>query len=121
MNTATFQNAVRTICSKETSVNPSQWSEGNPLLGHCAVIALLAQDHFGGLLLRGSLSDTEFAHLKSHYWNQLPNGSHMDFTAEQFGGKYPNINGKLRSRGQVLKEDTKERYQKFKKRFEDKS
>lgn len=75
-----FKKLLPTICDKETSLDPDGWSSENPLLGHCAVVSLIVQNLFGGELLRASLAGTEFAHMRSHYWNRLPDGTADDFT-----------------------------------------
>jgi len=84
-----FLEILRRICSRETAQNPDEWSRGNPLYGHCAVATLLAQDVFGGRILGVSLEGTEFASMRSHYFNLLPDQSEHDFTREQFGGRFP--------------------------------
>lgn len=91
------------ICDQETSADAKSWSKKNPLHAHCAVVSLLAQDIFGGNLLRASLEEfPEFAHMSSHYWNVLPNGSEIDFTAPQFFGRRPELSGEPRTRSSVL-------------------
>ena len=40
--------------------------------------ALVIHDYFGGELLRAVVGDI------SHYWNQLPDGSIVDMTCDQF-------------------------------------
>lgn len=74
------------ICSFETSSDCLNWSPVNPTYGHCAVASLLAQNLFGGEILRGSLENTPFAYMRSHYWNRLSDGTLQDFTGIQFGG-----------------------------------
>ncbi len=91
------------ICDRETSQDPENWKPENPLWGHCAVVSLVAQNLFGGELLRASLEGTEFAASWSHYWNRLPDGSEEDFTKTQFGGRYPaNLKAEVRERSYVL-------------------
>lgn len=77
------------ICSGETAYDSKSWTSENPLGGHCAIVSAIAQDIFGGEIVRMSLADTEFAHLSSHYWNRLPDGSIEDFTRTQFGDRFP--------------------------------
>lgn len=107
-----FKEILLLICDKETSAAPENWTKENPLLGHCAVVSLLAQDLFGGDLLRASLLETEFAYMRSHYWNKLPDGQEIDFTASQFGDKYPkNLTPEIKERSYVLSyKPTEERY-----------
>ena len=99
-----FKILLPLICDKETSSNPDNWMPGNPLWGHCAVVSVLAQDIFGGELLRASLLNyPEFALMGSHYCNRLPDGTHEDFTASQFGNYYPiNLVAEPRDRSYVL-------------------
>ena len=108
-----FEELLGTICHRETSSDPNGWTEENPLWGHCAVVSLLAQDYFGGTLLRVSLAEVpEFAHMRSHYYNALPDGSVVDFTAPQFGGRYPgDLKAEERTRDHILSfPETKQRY-----------
>jgi hypothetical protein len=110
-----FRDVSTKCCSKETSFVPEYWNKNNPTLGHCAVIALIAQDIFGGELLRASLKETKFAYEKTHYWNLLPDTSEVDFTEEQFMGKKPKLMGEIRTREHILSnKQTKQRYQLFK-------
>ena len=81
-----------TICDRETSQDPEGWTPDNPLWGHCAVVALIVQDYFGGDLLRASLKGTPwFPQNVSHYWNRLPDGTKVDLTEDQFGDSYPTL------------------------------
>lgn len=95
-----FKEILPIICDKDTCYSPDSWSPSNPLSGHSAVVALLAQELYGGEIVCPSSSDAlEFKNLKSHYWNILPDGTEIDFTKEQFGSKYPDkltIRGKSR-------------------------
>ena len=75
------------VASRETSLDPKNWSSKNPLHGHCAVVALLVQEKFGGKFLRASLLEIGgYDGMGSHYWNLLPNGAQVDLTACQFKG-----------------------------------
>lgn len=83
----TFRRLLPTLCDRETSQDAVNWSEHNPLWGHCAVVSLVAQNLFGGQLMRASLAEVPgFERMGSHYWNLLENGQIMDFTRAQFGG-----------------------------------
>ncbi len=109
------------ICSRETSSDPNGYTDTNPLWGHGAVVALLVQDVFGGDLLRASLEGTPFAKMRSHYWNRLPGGMVLDFTASQFGEVYPISfsQAEVRSRDYVLSnQETKTRYELLKKFYD---
>ncbi|HYF10247.1 MAG TPA: hypothetical protein VD967_01415 [Candidatus Paceibacterota bacterium] len=117
-----FQELVPLICARETSADPQNWSEKNPLWGHCAVVSLLAQELFGGSLLRRSLAGIPgLEYLRSHYSNRLPNGEEIDFTLEQFEGRLPeNLPTEERERERALSyPDTERRYALLKKHFEE--
>ena len=107
------------ICDKETSADPVGCVESNPLWGHCAVVALLIQDLFGGELMRASLEETPFAGMRSHYWNRLPGGMELDLTAEQFGNRRPiGLKAEMRPRSYLLSSpETKTRYELLKQRL----
>lgn len=92
------------ICDRETSQDSSGWTPENPLWGHCAVVSLVAQNLFGGELLRGSLTEVPgFEHMRSHYWNKFADGDIEDFTKPQFGANYPNgLKAEVRERSYVL-------------------
>jgi len=64
--------------NRRTSYDPTGWSTMNPAWGQCAVTALVVQDLFGGVVLRGFVNGIE------HYWNRLPNESEVDLTRAQF-------------------------------------
>ncbi|MDD5251329.1 MAG: hypothetical protein PHT12_01675 [Patescibacteria group bacterium] len=96
------------VCDHETSSDPDGWTPENPLHGHCAVVALVAQSLFGGELVRGSLAGyPKWAHLRSHYWNRLGSDQEVrfaDFTAAQFGNDRPDfgLDVELRPRDYVI-------------------
>lgn len=84
------------------------------------VVALLAQDTYGGTIVRDSLEHIpQYKHLKSHYWNQLPDGTEIDFTAEQYLDLTTrNLDGEPRSRSAILADsNTARRYELLKSRF----
>ena len=64
--------------NRRTSYDPQGWSKGNRAWGQCAVTALVVQDLFGGVVVRGFVNGIE------HYWNRLPNQSELDLTRKQF-------------------------------------
>jgi len=108
-----FKELLPIICDCETSQDSAGWTPKNPLWGHCAVVSLVAQNLFGGELLRASLTEVPgFEHVRSHYWNKLPDGSVDDFTKSQFGDNYPNgLKGEVRNRSYVLSyPETAKRY-----------
>lgn len=85
-----FAKLLPTVCDRETSLDPDNWTPENPLWGNCAVVTLVAQGLFGGELRRASLEGhPKWAHMRSHYWNRFPDGSEEDFTEGQFQGDPP--------------------------------
>ena len=108
-----FKQLLPLICDKETTSDPDNWTPENPLWGHCAIVSLVAQNLFGGELLRGSLMEVSgFEHMRSHYWNKLADGSIEDFTKSQFGERYPEgLKAETRDRFYVLSfPETAKRY-----------
>jgi len=88
-----FREILPLICDKETSGDHEGWKPDNPLWGHCAVIAMLANNLFGGKILNGKInfSDSGGKIFKdiSHYWNLLPKEIEVDFSSDQFGKNQP--------------------------------
>ena len=119
MNIEEFKKILPKICDRETSLDPDGWTPENPLWGHCAVVSVLAQQKFGGELLRASLEDTEFARMRSHYWSRLFDDTIEDFTAPQFGDNYPRgLKAETRTVEYVLSNpETNKRYELLLKRF----
>lgn len=114
MDVLQFQKLIKQSCQRETSNDPNGWSDSNPTWGHCAVVSLLAQDYFGGQILRASLGNTPFATSSSHYRNDI-----YDFTAEQFGNTVLNLIFEPRSREYLLSnQNTATRYILLKSMFE---
>ena len=107
-----FQEILPKICDSRTTLDANGWTPDNPLYGHCAVVSAVANNLFGGKILRASLENTPFAHMRSHYINQLPNGNKHDFTKPQFKGIYPQgLKFEERSIEYILKyPDTATRY-----------
>jgi len=116
-----YRTKIREIAQRDTSADPEGWTAENPLWGHCAVVSLLAQEMFGGALVRGSLKDhPSYSYLRSHFWNKLPDDTAIDFTSEQYPDlSFKELRGKTRTRGEVLAyPDTVRRYNLLKERFE---
>lgn len=108
-----FASLLPSLCSRETSADPDNWGPENPLWGHCAVVALVAQNLFGGEIVRASLEHVPaLAHVRSHYWNRF--GDHeIDFTWEQFGAEPPTgLIAEVRTRHYLMSNlDMRRRYQ----------
>lgn len=83
-----FETILPKICSRETSTDPKGWSKDNPLQDHCAVVSLVANKLYGGIILRASLEGTPYAKSRSHYKNRFSFGD-KDFTVDQFKQGYP--------------------------------
>ncbi len=82
-----------------------KWNKENPSLGQCAITALIANDFFGGKIMRCMASSG------SHYYNIIDDEL-VDLTVEQFLGEIPQYeNGEERTREYLLgNNDTKNRY-----------
>lgn len=116
-----FIGNLKRVCQADTSADADGWTKENPLWGHCAVVAVLVQDYFGGRILKGSLKEHEkYAYLRSHFWNELPDGEQVDFTAEQYPDlSFTELVPEERTRENILShESATERYQLLKQRFE---
>ena len=98
-----FVQALEENWCLETSVN-FEFDEDNPSSGQCVPTALIVQDVYGGNLVRGMCGDA------SHYWNELPDGTEVDLTRQQFGGKEL-VRDEYRTREYVLQDPlTRSRY-----------
>lgn len=80
-----FEAIFPKICDKETSSRSQRWTPENPLLDHCAVVTLVANNIFGGEMRRAEMIGQN----GSHYWNRLPDGTEKGFSKTQFGGSFP--------------------------------
>ena len=115
-----FLKIMRHIGARDTSAYPDGWTPKILCGGIVSVVSLLAQDVFGGELMRASLKDhSKYAYLRSHFWNYLPDGKEVDFTADQYSDlSYRDLEGVARSRVSVLESpDTQRRYTLLKERF----
>jgi hypothetical protein len=103
-----LEKALLEAWARETSADPDAWSEENRAWGQCAVTALLVQDIFGGVILRGEIGST------SHYWNLLPSGDEVDLTKRQFVTPVDVVNTQPRTRDYLLSHpDTARRYRRL--------
>jgi len=67
--------------------------------GHCRVVALIVNDHFGGEILYSHV----VGNLKwDHYWNKIPSGKDVDLTGDQFSKDTKFVKSRAVSRRQVL-------------------
>ncbi|MBI5003919.1 hypothetical protein HZC00_02405 [Candidatus Kaiserbacteria bacterium] len=115
----TFESIIHGICVHDTSADPVGWSEESPLWGHCAVIALLIQEVYGGTIYRQSLKGIEgFEHFGSHYSNVLHGGLEADFALGFLSGKLDMQAKRVWPRERILNfPGNREGYEKFKNRF----
>lgn len=77
--------ALRHAWSDQTSCWADDWPADNPARGQCVVSSLVVQDYFGGDLVRYAV-EGQGIHEK-HYCNILPDGTLVDATRSQYGGK----------------------------------
>jgi mutator protein MutT len=73
------------------------WEPGNPARDQCGTTALVVQDLLGGELILGEVH-VGGAKIGHHYWNQLPDGTTVDFTADQFHPGEEVVGGEVRHR-----------------------
>ena len=109
-----LETILNSLYSKETCYPEcrNQWNDDNKTLGHCAIVALIINDYFGGNICKIKVNNI------SHYFN-LIDGEIVDLTSEQF--KINDIsyaNYIIKTREDVLMdEDTKKRYEILKLKF----
>ena len=83
----TLQTAVRRSWWIDTTDDPGAWTPENPSMGQCAVTSLAVRDYLGGDVRIGwVLCDGE--QVDMHCWNELPDGTFLDWTADQFDFDY---------------------------------
>jgi len=113
-----FNTALPHIYSADTSSHSEIWTKDNPAQGHCAIVSVLAQEKFGGEIMRVSLAGTEYENIGSHYFNVIE-GKEIDFTISQFkDNPYRNIKREKRTKEEILSNpDTQRRYELLKDRF----
>src|SRR5262245_2275609 len=73
------------------------WEPGNPARDQCGTTALVVQDLLGGELILGEVH-VDGAKIGHHYWNQLPDGTTVDLTADQFHPGEVIVGGEVRHR-----------------------
>jgi len=124
-----LQYLLKKSCREDTAYKPDSWSATNPLFGHCAVIALIAEDFFGGKIKRGIFPKEwqKGFHSKFHYWNELEGGLIADFSQGQFPLEFPCadfVKGKLgvvvnKKRNEFLRHgNVQDRYKKLRHRLD---
>lgn len=92
----TLRSIVRSAWGPDTCYPHAreQWNPSNPARAQCGMTALVVQDLLGGDLILG---EVQIGGVKTgnHYWNRLPDGSFVDFTAEQFHADEVVVNGQV--------------------------
>ena len=83
---ARFKQAAR----RETAYNTQEYDQLSvisPLAGHCNAVAYCVQKLFGGVILQATVHYQLNGKPKqtAHFWNRLPNGTEVDYTASQWG------------------------------------
>jgi hypothetical protein len=109
----TFASVLNKVAQRDTSADSVHWTTDNPLWGHCTVAALVAQDYFGGRIVRGSIAFLpKYSYLRWHYWNELEDSYAIDFTKEQYKDLvFTDLVGEVRNRDKDLQhEDVARRY-----------
>ena len=117
-----FSSAIKDVLVADTSAHPEEWSVKDPFLGHCTVVSLLAQEIFGGEIVRVDLERVAgLEHIRRHSWNKLSNGQEIDFTSSQLPQPIPaSVPRELKDRNILLSyPGVKERYSKLKVRFQE--
>lgn len=88
-----LRGAIERSWCADTSHEPDKWSSENPAGGQCVPTSLVVQDFFGGKIIRLDLSKSSsprLAEIRSHYFNEI-DGKRIDFSAEQFGRHYSEV------------------------------
>jgi hypothetical protein len=99
LNTELLRPLLRAAWGRDTC-DPhdlADWRPENPSRGQCGVTALLVQDLLGGDLILGEVF-VDRANVGHHYWNRLPDGRDVDFTADQFHPTEVVIGGQVQQR-----------------------
>ncbi|MBY0449833.1 MAG: hypothetical protein K2X01_04320 [Cyanobacteria bacterium] len=81
-----FKQAAR----RETAYNTQEYdqlSAISSLAGHCNAVAYCVQKLYGGVILQATVHYQLNGKPKrtSHFWNRLPNGIEIDYSASQWG------------------------------------
>lgn len=103
--------AMMAAANKDTAHNPDKWETGNvALAGHCAAVAHVVREKFGGDIVVGRVND------ETHYWNRLQDGTEVDLTSDQYGGD--GINPVTTGRKTQERRTVNPRFIKFQRRVE---
>jgi hypothetical protein len=86
------------------------WRPDNPARGQCGVTALVVQDLLGGDLVLGEVF-VDQSKVGHHYWNRLPDGRDVDFTADQFHPGEVIVGGRVQQRPRDAPRRCREQYE----------
>ena len=75
-----------------------EWNEENKALGQCAPTALVIYDLFGGKII--------YDKQNFHLWNELPDGTQIDFSRSQFLTKKTFSIYKYKTKEDLLKDES---------------
>lgn len=75
--------ALRESWSMATTEEPENWTPENPSRGQCGISSLIVNDYLGGKLVLWKVF-VDDRHVGFHYSNELPDGTAVDVTADQF-------------------------------------
>jgi hypothetical protein len=91
------------------------WRPDNPARDQCGVTALVVQDLLGGELMLGEVH-VGGAKVGHHYWNRLPDGVEVDFTADQFYPGESVVGGRVQPRPADAPRRGREQYERLRQR-----
>ncbi|WP_211227189.1 YunG family protein [Saccharospirillum impatiens] len=75
--------ALRKSWSLESTEEPENWTLSNPSRGQCGISSLIVNDYFGGKLVLWKVFIGN-KQIGFHYSNELPDGTKVDVTSDQF-------------------------------------
>ncbi|MFF4192527.1 hypothetical protein [Nonomuraea sp. NPDC001831] len=87
-----------------------EWRPDNPARGQCGITALVVQDLLGGDLILAEVH-ADGVKVGHHYWNVLPGGTEIDFTADQFHPGEVVVNPQLQQRPPDAPRRCREQYE----------
>lgn len=100
---------IAIACRADTSSDPAGWSRKNPLYGHCAVVAMVVSDLYGGDIVWAEAVKPDGSK-ESHYFN-LIHGVQYDLTAAQFPAGTSVPVGRAKTKGFATTRDYVASYQ----------
>ncbi len=110
-----FINRLYEYCKKDTCYPEvaGKWSEDNKFYGHCAIVALIINDYFGGKIVKCKLVEENI----SHFYNEI-DCKIIDATISQYNYLPTKVNIHYVNREEILDNpNTLERYSLLKNRI----